>query len=74
MNQIDGTCLSTGFTVIVNAIGGHTMDRMYARIEPMLNWRRDYVIIHLETNDSTKKSCTQILEELVQLKAQVENI
>ena len=73
MNQIDGDRLSKKFNVKVKAIGGCTIEQMYAELTPLLRMEPDYVILHVGTNDSVKKSSDYICDELIKLKHYIEN-
>ena len=75
MNQIDETRLSKKGDVKVFCWGGCSIPQMREKIESLLEKDYyDFVILHVGTNDSTRRSSEDMLVEMIQLKQFVETM
>ena len=68
LNQINGEKLSKTKEVTVMSCGGCTVKCMYTHLPKVFIMNPKHIVLHIGTNDCTKKTSDQVLEELTNLK------
>ena len=68
MNQMDEKRLSRhNMDVKVRCHGGCTVKCMYTHLPEMFNLKPDYILLHIGSNDCTRKTSDEVLREMIKL-------
>ena len=73
MNQMDGKRLSKDMDGRVNCWGGCNINQMFDKVKPIMDENNhDVFLLHIGTNDSTKKTSVEMINEMIILNENIQ--